>query len=138
MSHTHQSGLNSETSSRAKWWWVIAILYCLSGFTSLAYEVLWARMLSMQFGVSIFGVVLTVAAFMIGLGLGSLAGVRWSRQCNKPLVLFASLEMAIAFYALLLPNLLHSVSGWLEGIAVQLTLSQWLSLIHISEPTRPY
>jgi len=128
MSHTHQSGLNSETSSRAKWWWVIAILYCLSGFTSLAYEVLWARMLSMQFGVSIFGVVLTVAAFMIGLGLGSLAGVRWSRQCNKPLALFALLEMAIAFYALLLPNLLHSVSGWLEGIAVQLTLSQWYLL----------
>src|SRR5450756_2329354 len=87
MSHTHQSGLNLETSSRAKWWWVIAILYCMSGFTSLAYEVLWARMLSMQFGVSIFGVVLTVAAFMIGLGLGSLAGVRWSRQCNKPLAL---------------------------------------------------
>ena len=128
MSHTHQSGLNLETSSRAKWWWVIAILYCMSGFTSLAYEVLWARMLSMQFGVSIFGVVLTVAAFMIGLGLGSLAGVRWSRQCNKPLALFALLEMAIAFYALLLPNLLHSVSGWLEGIAVQLTLSQWYLL----------
>src|SRR5450756_1902762 len=128
MSHTQPSSLNSETSSRTSWWWVVAILYCLSGLTSLAYEVLWARMLSMQFGVSIFGVVLTVAAFMIGLGLGSLAGVRWSRQRNKPLALFALLEMAIAFYALLLPNLLHSVSGWLEGIAVQLTLSQWYLL----------
>src|SRR5450756_3206125 len=82
MSHTQPSSLNSETSSRTSWWWVVAILYCLSGLTSLAYEVLWARMLSMQFGVSIFGVVLTVAAFMIGLGLGSLAGVRWAKQCN--------------------------------------------------------
>lgn len=128
MSHTQPSSLNSETSSRTSWWWVVAILYCLSGLTSLAYEVLWARMLSMQFGVSIFGVVLTVAAFMIGLGLGSLAGVRWAKQCNKPLALFAILEMAIALYALLLPSLLHSASGWMEGIAVQLTLAQWYLL----------
>ncbi len=85
-------------------------------------------MLSVQFGVSIFGVVLTVAAFMIGLGLGSLAGVKWAKQCTKPLVLFAMLEIAIALYALLLPNLIHSVSGWLEGIAVQLTLAQWYLL----------
>ena len=87
------------------WWVVAAILYCLSGLTSLAFEVLWARMLSMQFGVSIFGVVLTVAAFMFGLGLGSLAGVKWARSINTPLALFALLEMAIALYSLLLPNL---------------------------------
>jgi spermidine synthase len=128
MAHTQTLSLNSETSSRASWWWLVAILYCLSGLTSLAYEVLWARMLSMQFGVSIFGVVLTVAAFMFGLGLGSLAGVKWAKQCNKPLALFAMLEMAIALYALLLPSLLHSVSGWMEGIAAHLTLVQWYLL----------
>jgi spermidine synthase len=128
MPHTQPSSLNSETSSRASWWWVLAILYCLSGLTSLAYEVLWARMLSMQFGVSIFGVVLTVAAFMIGLGLGSLAGVRWARRCKKPLMLFAVLEIAIALYALLLPNLLRSTGAWMESIAVQLSLAQWYLL----------
>src|ERR1035437_1392047 len=117
MSHTQPSSLNSETSSRTSWWWVVAILYCLSGLTSLAYEVLWARMLSMQFGVSIFGVVLTVAAFMIGLGLGSLAGVKWAKQCNKPMALFAMLEIAIALYALMLPGLLHLVGEWMDGIS---------------------
>src|ERR1700693_4934138 len=106
MPHTQLPSLNPETSSRASWWWAVAILYCLSGLTSLAFEVLWARMLSMQFGVSIFGVVLTVAAFMIGLGLGSLAGVRWARLCNKPLALFAVLEISISLYAFLLPNLI--------------------------------
>jgi spermidine synthase len=123
-----QSSLNPVTSSRISWWRVAAILYCLSGFTSLAYEVLWARMLSMQFGVSIFGVVITVAAFMIGLGLGSLAGVRIAKQSERPLVIFAILEIAIAFYALILPSLLHSVSGWMDGIAAQLTLTQWYLL----------
>jgi spermidine synthase len=129
MSYTFPSGLNLQTSSKAlSWWVVVAILYCLSGLTSLAYEVLWARMLSMQFGVSIFGVVLTVAAFMIGLGLGSLAGIRWAKRCKQPLILFAVLEIAIALYALLLPNLLQSVGGWMEGIAAQLTLAQWYLL----------
>jgi spermidine synthase len=128
MPHTQPSSLNPETSSRASWWGVVAILYCLSGLTSLAYEVLWARMLSMQFGVSIFGVVLAVAAFMMGLGLGSLAGVRWAKLCNKPLTLFAALDTAIALYALMLPNLLQSVSGWMESIAVQLSLVQWYLL----------
>lgn len=128
MPHTQQSSLNSESSSVASWWWVLAIIYGLSGFASLAYEVLWARMLSMQFGVSIFGVVLAIAAFMIGLGLGSLAGVRWARQCNKPLVIFAALETAIALYALLLPNLLHLAGTWMESIADQLSLAQWYLL----------
>jgi spermidine synthase len=76
MSFAQPPSLNNATSSRASWWWLLAILYCVSGLTSLAYEVLWARMLSMQFGVSIFGVVLAVTAFMIGLGLGSLSGVK--------------------------------------------------------------
>ena len=106
----------------------MAILYCLSGLTSLAYEVLWARMLSMQFGVSIFGVVLTIAAFMIGLGLGSLAGVKWAKLCNKPLAWFAMLEMAIALYSLLLPSLIHVINGWMDGIAGKLTLAQWYLL----------
>jgi len=125
---TQTPSLTAKSSSRISWWWVVAILYCLSGMTSLAYEVLWARLLSMQFGVSIFGVVLTVAAFMVGLGLGSLAGVRWAKLCNKPLAMFAILEIAIAIYALLLPSVLESISGWTDSIAFHLTLAQWYLL----------
>jgi spermidine synthase len=82
----------------------------------------------MQFGVSIFGVVLTVVAFMIGLGLGSLAGVKWAKICNKPLAWFAILEMAIALYSLLLPSLIQAISGWMYGIGAKLTLAEWYLL----------
>lgn len=109
------------------WWWLLG-LYSLSGLTSLAYEVLWSRMLSMQFGVSIFGVVLTVAVFMLGLGMGSLAGARWAKRCDRPLFWFAAIEMAIAAYALLLPGVLHWLGGWLEQISTHLTLAQWYAL----------
>lgn len=110
------------------WWWGVVFFYGLSGFASLAYEVLWSRMLSMQFGVSIFGVVLTVTAFMIGLGGGSLAGVRLARSSRKPLVVFAAIEVAIALYALMLPGLMRWVSLWLENVAGQFTLMQWYLL----------
>ena len=126
MSHSQPSNKSSEISSRV--WWLVAILYCFSGLTSLAYEVLWSRMLAMQFGVSIFGVVLTVAAFMIGLGLGSLAGIRWARLCKNPMAIFGFLEIAIAIYALLLPTFLHHSNDWLEGISDRLTLVQWYLL----------
>jgi spermidine synthase len=128
MSYAFPPRMNINHASWKSWWWGAAILYCLSGLTSLAYEVLWARMLSTQFGVSIFGVVLTIAAFMIGLGSGSLAGVKWAKLCNKPLVWFAILEMSIALYSMLLPSLIQVISGWMDGIAGKLSLAQWYLL----------
>ena len=52
---------------------LLLLVYGGTGITALAYEILWTRMLSLLFGISIFGVVLTVTAFMAGLGAGSLA-----------------------------------------------------------------
>jgi len=98
-------------------WWLpllLGIVYCISGLTALAYEVLWARMLAMQFGVSIFGVTLTVAATMFGLGVGSLAAVKWIVPVKKPLALFACLELGIALYALLVPMLLKVAGAWID------------------------
>lgn len=128
MSHIQASEPNLNNPVKLSWWWLLVLLYCLSGFTSLAYEVLWSRMLSMQFGVSIFGVVLTVAAFMLGLGFGSLAGVKLARNCKKPMVVFAMLEITISVYALLLPSVQHGVSGWMGGVSEHLSLTQWYLL----------
>ena len=109
---------------------LIALLYAVSGLTSLAYEVLWVRMLSLQFGVSVFAVVLTVAAFMGGLGAGSLfAARRLPRLSRPPLRLFALLEGGIALYALLLPSVLHITGNWLDGMAAQLGWLAWYGLL---------
>jgi spermidine synthase len=106
---------------------LVAVLYALSGLTSLAYEVLWVRMLSQQFGVSIFGVVITVAAFMAGLGAGSWIGERW-RGRVAPLLAFGLLEAAVALYALGLPWLMHYLQHALAGLAVILPLNAWYGL----------
>ncbi len=101
----------------------VATLYFFSGAIGLAYQVLWARMLSLQFGVSIFGVVVTAAAFMLGLGLGALLGGRIGLWRRYPLRLFAIIELSIAVYALLLPFVLRAVDG---GVMLLAPESLWL------------
>jgi len=96
---------------------MIVVVYTISGVLALAYEVLWMRMLSLLFGVSIFGVVITVAAFMAGLGCGSLAGVRLMLSPQRALRLFAALEGFVALYALALPMLEHGMAGLLTGVS---------------------
>lgn len=107
----------------------LTALYAVAGFTALAYEILWARVLALQFGVSIFGVVIVVVAFMSGLGAGSLIGTRLVTHLNRPLRLFAIIEAAIASFALLTPLLLERLDVFASGWAPYLPLPQWY-LVH--------
>ena len=104
---------------------LLLLIYACSGLTSLAFEVLWARMLTLQFGVSAFGVVITVAAFMAGLGVGSLAGLYGLARLARPLRLFALLEAGIAAFALLLPMLLQSLEAWVGALAPGIGIGSW-------------
>lgn len=120
--------INSAANTLRTYGTVFIFLYFVSGLTSLAYEVLWIRMLSLQFGVSIFGVIVTVTAFMAGLGLGSLAGSQWCRRLTHPLRWFALLEGGVALFALITPQLLQSLDSSLGGLAAGSSLSAWLGL----------
>lgn len=107
---------------------ILLTLYALSGLTSLSYEVLWARALALHFGVSIFGVVVSVAAFMAGLGLGSIMGAHYSHRTVAPLRWFALLEGGVALYALLSPWLLQGVDALLGMASPHLGLWAWYTL----------
>ncbi len=107
---------------------ILVCLYLISGAASLAYEILWTRMLSLQFGVSIFGVVVTVSAYMAGLGIGSFLGVHWSRSTSRPLRLFAFIELFVAVTALALPTLFQIVDTQFAIIAGNTSYSGWIAL----------
>jgi spermidine synthase len=109
---------------------MLSALYFLSGATGLCYEVLWARMLSALFGVSIFGAAATVTAFMLGLGAGALLARRRADRIapSRALRWFALLELAVALYALFLPAI-HALAGpWLDALAAQLPWWQWMTV----------
>ena len=100
---------------------ILISLYLISGAASLCYEILWTRMLSLQFGVSIFGVVATVTAYMAGLGAGSFIGAHWSRKTTRPLRLFALIEFSIAIAALLIPILFQFLDAQFSGLAASVS-----------------
>jgi spermidine synthase len=50
---------------------VLLLFFIISGATSLVYEVLWTRQLSLTFGVTTYAVSTVLATFMGGLALGA-------------------------------------------------------------------
>lgn len=83
-------------------------LFLLSGATSLVYEVLWMKRLSLIFGHTIFSVATVLSVFMAGLALGSYTGGRWAdrqkaqgREAGKLIKTYGNLELAIGLWALL-------------------------------------
>ena len=74
--------LNAGADSRGSRWPLLAI--ALSGLTALAAEVVWTRLLALQFGGSVYTLSLILAVFLAGLGIGSFAGAAISRTSNRP------------------------------------------------------
>jgi spermidine synthase len=76
------------------------LLFLLSGAAALVYQVAWQRLLALHSGVGLYSVAMIVAAFMAGLGLGSLVGGRLSARMGTAAALrgFALLELAIGVF----------------------------------------
>jgi spermidine synthase len=98
----------------------------------VAYEVLWARMLGLQFGVSTFAAVVTVGAFMLGLAGGSGLMAGRAVRCRRPLRLLALLEAGIAVFALLLPWGVHLTTPLIDAAAGTLSSPQWHALLALT------
>ena len=80
---------------------ILCVLFFFSGFPALIYQLTWQRALFRIFGVNSESVTIVVTAFMLGLGLGSLAG-GWisKRQHIHLLPLLAAIELATAAFGL--------------------------------------
>ena len=63
---------------------IVYFVIALSGLTALAAEVIWTRILSLLFGATVYTFSLIVAAFLIGLGIGSSLGSAIGRSVARP------------------------------------------------------
>src|SRR5205823_14932950 len=62
----------------------VYITIALSGATALAAEAVWTRMLSLLLGATTYTFSLILAAFLVGLGIGSSAGSVLARTIKDP------------------------------------------------------
>src|SRR5436190_119140 len=87
------------------------ILFAVSGAAALIYEVVWTRLLTLHMGHGLAAASAVLAAFMGGLAAGAGAAGRFAGTLppRRALRIYASLEIAIAALAVLMPFLLMAV-----------------------------
>jgi spermidine synthase len=68
----------------------------LSGLTALAAEVIWTRILSLQFGATTYTFSLILGVFLTGLGIGSTIGASMARSVARPRVALGWCQMLLA------------------------------------------
>ncbi|HEX9874033.1 MAG TPA: fused MFS/spermidine synthase, partial [Deferrimonas sp.] len=89
---------------------IIYLIFSLSGFCALIYEILWTKHLSLTFGTTMIAVSIVAAVFMAGLALGSYLLGKYSDHETNLLRIYAFLELGIAIFALLFPPTLKVVT----------------------------
>jgi len=101
----------------------LCALFFFSGMPALVYQIVWQRALFSIYGVNAQSVAVIVAAFMIGLGIGSLAG-GWasSRFPSKALFLFGAGELGVAIFGLSSLRLFHWAAGFSAGASLPVTI----------------
>ncbi|MEE8141870.1 MAG: fused MFS/spermidine synthase, partial [Planctomycetota bacterium] len=83
----------------------LAVLACfaLSGFAALLYQTAWMRQFSTVFGTSELAVGTVLASYMAGLALGAAVAARFVARLQRPVLVYALLELGIAISALWVP-----------------------------------
>ncbi len=99
--------------------WIYYVLFFLSGFPALLYQIVWQRALFTLFGVDIESVTIIVSVFMLGLGLGSLAGGRLSaRPGIRLLAAFGAIEISVGAFGAASLWIFHRVAAFTAGTSL--------------------
>ena len=118
-------------------------LFLLSGAAALAYEVVWVKLLTLQFGSAAWSISTVVASFMAGLGAGGAWAGRRADRIQKPLRAYALLELGIALFGVVSVPLLKNIPRVLDPFykltdgyfALFLLLQFLLSFAMLAVPT---
>ena len=92
--------------------------YALSGFASLAYQVVWLRVLTDRFGSTNLTFLLVISCFIAGLGLGALASARVTATLARltgqrdALRLYGIVELLVCATMLATPMMQSTAPNW--------------------------
>ncbi|MEO0105960.1 MAG: fused MFS/spermidine synthase [candidate division WOR-3 bacterium] len=94
---------------------MLLIIVFLTGFVSLVFEIIWAKVFALFFGSTVDANTLVIAAFMLGLGLGALYWGRRADSSRNPVRLLSFCLLGIgcgSAILLLLFTILKSIYQW--------------------------
>jgi spermidine synthase len=87
------------------------VMFFLSGFAALLYQVTWQRLLTIFSGADVYSATMVIAAFMAGLGCGSLAGGHLADRLSRTrcLIAFAAAEAGVALFGFQSKTILYDI-----------------------------
>jgi len=98
--------------------WIYGLFF-VSGCPALIYQIVWQRALFAIYGINIQSVTIVVAAFMLGLGIGSVIGGRVSRiERLRALPVFGCIELCIGAYGLVSLGVFRLAGAYTAGASL--------------------
>ncbi len=117
---------------------LFALFLLFSGIASLTYQVVWVRLLGISMGSTSASISTVLAAFFLGLAIGSYFADRLTRSKKSDLRRYLILEAVIAISGLLLLPILinlESVVAAIPGLSSTIPMKFLLTMVLLSIPT---
>lgn len=95
--------------------WVM-VVYFICGFTALAYEVIWNRILTLHLGSSVYAYSIMLAVYLMGITLGAALMSYFIKRIKNPVRVFALVQLGLAFDLILLINQFGLLSDLLGNV----------------------
>ncbi|QIM63245.1 hypothetical protein A1D29_08115 [Pasteurellaceae bacterium Orientalotternb1] len=110
---------------------IIKLVFFMSGFSALIYQITWQRMLFTAFGVDLESITIIISVFMAGLGVGAYWGGRIADKFPLRIIkLFAMAEIGIGTFGLISPFLIELIQSlFLHSSTVKITIANFILLL---------
>lgn len=110
---------------------ILRIVFFMSGFAALVYQIAWQRMLFTAFGVDLESITIVIAVFMAGLGVGAYCGGRLADKFpNKIILIFALTEIGIGLFGFVSSDLISFIkSTFLHSDTLVIALANFVLLL---------
>lgn len=81
------------------------VIFMISGFCAMAYEVFWAKLLGLIVGPTTYSFTIVLVTFIVGLALGNMVFGRWADKSRDVFGLLVVSQILAAFFALAISQL---------------------------------
>lgn len=92
--------------------WAVYIACALSGVAAMGFQVLWARLLSVTFGATVYAFGIALGLFLVGLAIGGGIGSALTRRTPKPRRALIDIQLGTAAFAGATALLVPTVAEW--------------------------
>lgn len=106
--------------------WMLWV-YFACGFAALAYEVLWNRILVLHLGSSVYAYSVLLVVYLLGVTLGSAMMSHYISKIQRPLLVFAGIQIFLALDLILVINQFDRLSRVMAILEVLLDVSSHAS-----------